>query len=353
MPRLAPQRPATGFPKPQNLITVDQLDARFADFLDYAEMVANHSPATLRWYVAAYRNYRKFLLEGNAFVPDEFERRALDLDAWIRWNRGRKMSAVAVNTLWRGLRRFFKDWEVRAAGPNPFRGVKQPAVPRYAPKALGFDVCGRILLAARNFPWSSPFERALALAVLGVMLYAGLRLSEVLHLLCEDVDVNQGTLRIFRGKGRAGGKDRMAYLSPELAALLRDYVRERHACGVVCPEFFASPRKGTGIGVITIRRIVDNVKKASGIHFTPHVLRHCFVTHLLSTGAPIHVVRDLAGHASVTTTMGYLAVFDVDRQAALQNLQFMGSGPPGGGNGFTRPSRRPGGAVPPPRSPLR
>jgi integrase len=183
------------------------------------------------------------------------------------------------------------------------------------------------MLTARNYPWRSPFERALALALLGVMLYAGLRLGEVRRLRLEDVDLREGTIRVVRGKGQGGGKDRTAYVAPELVAMLREYLAERYrrSDGRQPPEFFMTAVKGVPLGIITIRDIVQRVSTACGIAFSSPVLRHSFVTHLIRSGAPIHVVRDLAGHANISTTMGYLNVFDEDRRATLQKLQFIGS----------------------------
>jgi site-specific recombinase XerD len=321
----------TGVPRPEGLLTLDRLDAQFRAFLEYAATVKNHSDQTLSWYRGSYSNYRKYLLATTELPVDAFTQRAFDLDDWIRWNHHRRIEGVTMNAYWRGVRAFFTDWEHRGAGPNPFRGARAPKVRSYVPKALAHDDCVRIMATARNYPWPTPFERALALAVLGVMLYAGLRVGEVRRLLVADVDLREGTIRITRGKGQGGGKDRTAYIAPELVALLRDYVQERfrRSDGRQPAEFFMTAVTGRGIGIFTVTHIIRRVRVASGIAFSAHVLRHSFVTHLIRSGAPIHVVRDLAGHASISTTIGYLNVFDEDRRATLQRLQFLATSGPG------------------------
>jgi site-specific recombinase XerD len=325
----APNRPSdasgpTGFPQLENLLTLDRLDAQFAAFVEYASAVKGHSDQTRNWYRGAYSSYRKYLLAGADLAADGFAQRAFDLDGWIRWNHT-KVEGVTMNSYWRALRAFFTDWERRGAGPNPFHGAKAPKVRSYVPKALAHDDCARIMLTARNYPWPTAYERALALAVLGVMLYAGLRLGEVRRLLIQNVDLREGTIRIVRGKGQGGGKDRVAYVAPELVTLLRDFFQERYrrVDGRQPPEFFMTAAKGIPIGIFTITDIIRRIRTASGIAFSAHVLRHSFVTHLVRSGAPIHVVRDLAGHANISTTLGYLNVFDEDRRATLQHLQFM------------------------------
>ncbi len=314
----------TGFPQLENLLTLDRLDAQFAAFVEYASAVKGHSDQTRNWYRGAYSSYRKYLLTGAELSAEAFAQRAFDLDGWIRWNHT-KVEGVTMNSYWRALRAFFTDWERRGAGPNPFLGAKAPKVRSYVPKALAHDDCARIMLTARNYPWPTAYERALALSVLGVMLYAGLRLGEVRRLLIQNVDLREGTIRIVRGKGQGGGKDRVAYVAPELVTLLREFLQERYrrVDGRQPPEFFVTAAKGMPIGIFTITDIIRRIRTASGIAFSAHVLRHSFVTHLIRSGAPIHVVRDLAGHANISTTLGYLNVFDEDRRATLQHLQFM------------------------------
>src|ERR1041384_7380708 len=145
------------------------------------------------------------------------------------------------------------------------------------------------------------------------MLYAGLRKSEIFRLTNGDVDLEDGTIRIVKGKGRYGGKDRMAFVAPELARILRSYVAARDRARLTSVTFFVSAVKGHSLSDGALRDIVRKVSNAAGVPFSPHVLRHSFVTHLLRSGVPIHIVRDLAGHANFETTLGYTAVFDEDR----------------------------------------
>ena len=56
--------------------------------------------------------------------------------------------------------------------------------------------------------------------------------------------------------------------------------------------------------------------------FSSHVLRHSFVSHLLHAGVDLHLVRDLAGHRNISTTLGYLRVFDEDLEAAIKRLKY-------------------------------
>src|SRR5262249_13635916 len=145
--------------------------------------------------------------------------------------------------------------------PSPFRGASRPRAQKRVPKARTPEECRRILDAARNIPWSDPFDRARACAILGCMIYAGLRKGEVLRLRFEHVNLTDGTLLIERGKGRFGGKDRVAYMPTELALLLRAYVRERTSRRFEVPEFFCTSAN-RGLAEVTLRRIVRRVRLA-------------------------------------------------------------------------------------------
>jgi len=73
---------------------------------------------------------------------------------------------------------------------------------------------------------------------------------------------------------------------------------------------------------MTLRRIVRTIRRASGVAFSMHGLRHSFITTLLNNGTPIHVAQHLAGHAKITTTAGYLALTDEDVRREIQRLSF-------------------------------
>jgi integrase len=226
--------------------TVAALDRRFAAFLDHALNVERKSRDSLRSYRWAYDNFKKFLASvqrpGEA-VGD----RLFAIEEWVAWNSRRAaLSGVTVNSLWRGLRSFFCDLERRDAVANPFRGLKPPPLPHVNPRARRPEELRQILLAAEHYPWPTPYERARAVAILATFIYAGLRKGELLRLNFADVDLAEGTIRIHRGKGVGGGKDRTAYMGPELRELLGAFLRERRRAQVVSPGLFAAARRGGG-----------------------------------------------------------------------------------------------------------
>jgi Site-specific recombinase XerD len=304
----------------ENLAEIERLDRLFAAFIEGSR--TDKSTTTIRWYEGAYTTFRRFLTEGASLPHDAFITRMEALDEWVTWHRKRGVSPIGTNSYWRALRSFFNDLERHHGIRNPYRTHKAPRFQPPPPKALPAADCRRILAAAANHPSWDSFRRARAVALLATMLYAGLRRSEVLALAFSDVDLVDGTIRVRRGKGPYGGKVRLAEVGPELRTILHVYLRARQKGGFTTPEFYCATRGSGGVTPGMLNVLVRTVRKASGVRFSPHVLRHSFVTHLLRAGVPLYVVRDLAGHSNISSTLIYTRVFNEDRRRGIKKLSF-------------------------------
>jgi site-specific recombinase XerD len=299
-------------------LTILDVDRRFEEFCEYATSSLGHSASSVHGYRATYACFRRFLLATGRPIAEAL----FAIEEWTAWNRKRQVSPVTVNTYWRLMRVFFRELARLDGIPSPYDGMRGPALPARVPKAHSAKECARILAAAENIPWRSAYERHLAVALFATILYAGLRRGELLKLQFIDVNLDAGTIRISRGKGRAGGKDRMAYFGAELRHILTAFVQERKRRRIEGPGFFASPHSGQPISLSTLRRIHARVRRACGFAFSIHALRHSFVTMLLASGVPLHVAQELAGHTNITTTAGYLRVWDEDKRREIQKVSY-------------------------------
>lgn len=293
-------------------LAVRDLDLLFEQFADHALAVLDHSQLTVRNYRYAYRIFRRYLLDPNVAggTPGE---RMFQLNAWVAWNRKRNISRFTVNMYWRALRAFFKYLEGEAGIQNPFHGMPAPGLPEKQSKALERPSLLRILEAARRYPWSSQFLRERAIAILATLMYTGLRKQELLNLRLDDeesVNLTTGWIKVL-GKGRHGGTERFVYMPDALQAMVRMYVAERDRQGVTTDALFTS-RHGRPLSEMQFRRVLETVRRASGVKFSAHVLRHSFITLFHLDGRPISVVQAAAGHARLETTAGYLRVRSED-----------------------------------------
>lgn len=132
-------------------------------------------------------------------------------------------------------------------------------------------------------------------------MYSGaLRVSEACNLLVSDIDSDRMTIRVRQAKG---AKDRYVPLSSHLLDTLRQYWLKFH------PNTYLFPgRRGQHIRQRHVYRVCVDAGLAAGIKTktNPHSLRHSFATHLLDQDVNLHVIREILGHVSLSTTARYL-----------------------------------------------
>jgi site-specific recombinase XerD len=299
--------------------SADSLSAQLETFLHRSKYVLGHTPSTQQWYVTGVRSFLRFAEATNLAWPITITTDLLE--TWLGWMRERRLSGVTLKTYWKAFEMVVRAIAEQAGASNPFEKAHTPKLPQHNYKALTPPECEQLLATVRNYPWQSDFERVRNTAIIAIALYAGLRKREILRLEVEEVDLQDGTIQIRKGKGRNGGKDRTAYIPAELTEILSAYVHLRRLHHITAPAFFVSARN-RGIGPQVLREVVERVRSASGISFSLHVLRHSFVTMLLRQGVPLHIARDLAGHASIQSTEGYARVFREDLKQHIQAVRF-------------------------------
>ena len=326
----------------------DELLRRFEAFHDDSLRYRRVSPATAKWYRESFRAFLKFLARsGVSFIESATAGHLLTewLASSLAGSAERApISPFTAKSYWQALRAFFLHLEKNDRFPNPYRDLDPPGTPDVLPKALEFDQCVRVLDAARNTTWASRYERARAVAMIAMALYAGLRRKEILGLKVEHVQLPARRILVDKGKGRNGGKQRVAYMSDELATILEEYLQARGEAGLESVEFFTAivPRRGGGrdaallrrdpilrkhsghgVKVKTFNRIIARVRTTAGFRFSVHMLRHSFVSMLArDPDVTPQLLKELAGHRDYRTTERYLRLFDPDKLRAVSRLSF-------------------------------
>jgi integrase/recombinase XerC len=158
-------------------------------------------------------------------------------------------------------------------------------------------------------------------AILELFYASGLRLSELVGLDLEDVNVSARMVRVL-GKG---GKPRLVPFNSSTATAIKTYLKDREqlvarpgARGPLPGRASRQPLfvnyRGTRLTVRSVDRLVRKYVAATSarIGISPHALRHSFATHLLARGGDLRAIQELLGHASLSTTQIYTAV-DAER----------------------------------------
>jgi integrase/recombinase XerD len=142
-------------------------------------------------------------------------------------------------------------------------------------------------------------------AIVTVLAYAGLRISEALNLKMEDLCLDSKGKPIIVVNDGKGGKTREVRRSNDkLVAALDAWKRERKSLGIDNEYLFVSNRNKK-LDRTTINKLFKDYSEKLGKEITPHDLRHFFCSHLLSSGAKVHVVANQAGHSNINTTLLY------------------------------------------------
>ncbi|MED4785243.1 tyrosine-type recombinase/integrase [Brevibacillus choshinensis] len=165
-------------------------------------------------------------------------------------------------------------------------------------------------------------KRLRNLAIIDLMLFAGLRVSEVVNLKIDDVRIN-GNIDVTIREGKQG-KYATVTLVNKYSKNLRQWLKYRQTLNAEIhaesPYLFVSERTGQ-LGARGIQVMLDKYSKLARMeNITPHRLRHSYCKNLANSGASIEVIRRLARHESIQTTAIYI---DPSHQEQLKALESM------------------------------
>ena len=204
----------------------------------------------------------------------------------------RRLSAVRGFTAWLCWRGLIAE--------DPSLGLKGPKKSEALPRALSYEQIDKLLTEGPE-EGSKSFRRDRL--VLELMYGAGLRVSELIGLNWNMVELDERMLRVM-GKG---DKERLVPIGAPLKKLLEDW-RDVTCVDGAAPVFL-SAKGAERLTVRTVDRIVLRAAARVGLHgVTPHTLRHSCATHMLENGAPLHVVQEMLGHESIASTQRYLLI---------------------------------------------
>jgi len=219
-----------------------------------------------------------------------------DVGLYVRKLKERKLAVSTVIRRIASLRNFFK-WAIamNVLQKNPAATLEQPKMPKRLPKVLSIKEIEDLL----------HLNLSVTEHVIIEMLYScGLRVSELVNLKMNDIDVKSKYIRCF-GKG---SKERMIPIGEKSIVVLKEYssVREN-----IIKKYDLSSNKllinntGRFINRQDVYNLIHNRGKLIHKNISPHTLRHTFATHLLENGADLRVVQELLGHSDVSTTQLY------------------------------------------------
>ncbi len=225
--------------------------------------------------------------------------------AWLHSLGGGRYTAASLArklAALRGLARHLVREEIRDDVFTDLLGG--PRLTRRIPGTLTAEEVARLLAAPVGGDAYALRDRAF----LELFYSSGLRVSELAGLTLQQIDLEQGYLRVF-GKG---AKERVVPVGRKAAEAVGAWLasgRPHFVKPRTGSQLFLSER-GTGLSRVMLWLLVKKYARRAGItkNVKPHLLRHSFATHLLNGGADLRAIQEMLGHANIGTTQIYTAV---------------------------------------------
>jgi integrase/recombinase XerC len=276
------------------------------DFLVYLEKERRYSPATVKAY---RRDLQDFLLFIRDYDPHRAEHAgAIDRQTvrhFLGYLRERKLAARTAARKLAALKSFFgylhRNGEVDA---DPTADLRTPRYPKILPEFLKEEQAIRLMDVPAEHTLIGLRDRG----ILELFYATGIRLAELTALTLGDVSFTQETVRV-KGKGN---KERVVTFGSAAAEALGRYLDARRQTGEPIagnsPLFLGRPGKSISPRAVQYRVGLYLRQVAEAKHLSPHLLRHSVATHLLDRGADLMAVKDMLGHASLSSTQVYTHV---------------------------------------------
>jgi integrase/recombinase XerD len=231
------------------------------------------------------------------------------LAANVRSGLSPRSSARHLST----LRRFYRYLLIQGrTQADPTADVRSPVIGRPLPKNISEQGVEKLLSTPPRDTALGSRDRAM----LETMYASGLRVSELVGLTLNELDLTTGLVRVV-GKG---GRERIVPLGEEASESLREYLGQARSdlLKAQLTDAVFVTRRGGPMTRQAFWQLIKRYAQQAGIgaEFSPHSLRHAFATHLLNHGADLRSVQMLLGHTDLSTTQIYTHV----ARARLQSL---------------------------------
>jgi integrase/recombinase XerC len=301
------------------------LSDAIAEYWEYAQGEEGHTKATLFTYRGWLKNFGKWL-EGQGFSDPEVSEITTNLIRRYSYSlTGRKLRPRTIRGALHAIRALFGFLvTVGILSQDPSREVKLPKKDAAVRRTLDDQVLTDLLDAARN--QASDFKSVRDFCVLSVLIYTGIRRTELLDLEVSHVDLSNATLLVQQGKGQ---KSRTIPLCPEALAALREWLPLRERVKAAHSYLFLSLGRRR-LGERGLAGLVSEVKAAAGYkndpRIQPHSIRHRCATRLSQKGADLRSIQDWLGHSKLETTAVYLHT-DEERLRQISALASLGDVP--------------------------
>ena len=271
------------------------------DFLNYCIFEKGLSDHTRDSYKNDLEVYEIFLK--NRSIYDVTKIRSEDIKDFLKIRNNEESSTVAHNlTVIKNFHAYLLKENIISKDVSEF--IDRPKLRKTLPKTLSVEDVDKLL----DIKLDSAFDYRNK-AMLELMYGCGLRVSELVNLTLNDIDMINCLIRIL-GKG---DKEREIPIGEYSIYYLKEYLNVRDSLlkGKTCNKLFLN-NHGTSISRQGFFKMLKQLLKEKGLNadVSPHTLRHSFATHLINRGADLRSIQEMLGHSDISTTKIYTKVSD-------------------------------------------
>jgi integrase/recombinase XerC len=269
-------------------------------FLQYLQYEKNYSAHTVESYKNDLYQFKEFVSGDSVFQPETVD--AVWVRRWIVSLMNENYSPLSVNRKLSSLKSFFKYLcKNKYIETSPLRNIRGPKVKKPLPHFVKDSDMEKLFSVWDD---GDAFEGERDKAILDVFYTTGIRCAELAGLKDNDVDFQSKMIKVT-GKRN---KQRLIPFSDTLNSVLQSYINIRsEEVKLPANNAFFVRKNGKALSNSIIYGIVNkrlseipNLSKKS-----PHILRHTFATSMLNNGADLNAVKELLGHASLSSTEVY------------------------------------------------
>ena len=190
-----------------------------------------------------------------------------------------------------------KEGEIKI---NPASNIDTPKLRKSLPHVLSVSDVDKLLDITLNDKYSYRNK-----AMLELMYSSGLRISELVNLKMQDIDLMENIIRVY-GKG---SKERIVPIGDYASKYLDIYIKEYRPKFIKkhLNDYLFLNSRGENISRQALFKIIKQLlrEKNLNVAFSPHTLRHSFASHMLENGADLRSIQELLGHSDISTTQIY------------------------------------------------
>lgn len=282
----------------KSILEIYDFDEMIEDYLTELE-IRNYSRNTIKTYKSIVINFHKFLKTETKLYDEKHVLRSFK--RYIQYlKRDKEVTQNYIYLVTVVVKKFLEFNDLYFLNE-----IQTPKRTKSLPKSLNEKEVGDLIKSVDYNEEDSAFKQNIQRRdklILALLYSSGLRVSEIVKIKINDIDLIERTMRI-RGKG---DKDRIVLFDEDTKFLIEDYMANH----TLETEYLFVNRQNKPLTPRYVQMMIKKYAEEIGINkkVTPHILRHSFATHLLKNGVDIRAIQQLLGHTNLSTTQIYTSV---------------------------------------------